>query len=276
MADKDQLNDEYQFADLDSINPGVADDSIITDEKVTVEKERTFSPTDNIRRNALIVIVVVILAMLIYKFLGSYFAEKKLAAEKTAALRSPAPVAVVTQPAVTQEAAQPSSPLTQPSELPQQPLPSPSTHDDVELNQKLSVLEVSQQSMSTEVSTITNQLGGLNGNINTLSSQIAQLNQTIVALSAKVESQAQTIEILTHPKPIKVKHRVRVGVPVTRYYIQAVIPGRAWLISPNGATLTVREGTSIPGYGKVKLIDPNQGRVITSSGQVIRFSQEDS
>ena len=60
------------------------------------------------------------------------------------------------------------------------------------------------------------------------------------------------------------------------YYIQAVIPGRAWLVSSQGLTITVREGTSVPGYGIVKLIDPNQGRILTSSGRTITFSQQDS
>ncbi|HAF87135.1 MAG TPA: type IV secretion protein IcmG, partial [Legionellales bacterium] len=60
------------------------------------------------------------------------------------------------------------------------------------------------------------------------------------------------------------------------YYIKAVIPGRAWLIAANGSTLTVSEGTNIKGYGMVKLIDSTQGRILTSSGRVIRFSQQDS
>ena len=60
------------------------------------------------------------------------------------------------------------------------------------------------------------------------------------------------------------------------YYIQAVIPGRAWLIATNGSTLTVREGSTIPGYGIVRKIDPNLGKVFMSTGKVIRFSQLDS
>ena len=58
--------------------------------------------------------------------------------------------------------------------------------------------------------------------------------------------------------------------------MQAVIPGRAWLIANNGSTITVREGTPIPGYGIAKIIDPIKGRVMTSSGKEIRFSQDDS
>jgi len=32
----------------------------------------------------------------------------------------------------------------------------------------------------------------------------------------------------------------------------------------------------IPGYGAVKLVDPAQGQVLTSTGKVIKFSQLDS
>jgi intracellular multiplication protein IcmG len=32
----------------------------------------------------------------------------------------------------------------------------------------------------------------------------------------------------------------------------------------------------LPGYGTVKYIDASQGMVLTSSGRVIRFSQDDS
>jgi intracellular multiplication protein IcmG len=109
--------------------------------------------------------------------------------------------------------------------------------------------------------------------------KMAELNQVITQLNAKLETQSQVIERLTvrtAPKPPK--PRVLNGFLNQRlkYYVQAVIPGRAWLIATNGATLTVREGTLISGYGVVKLIDPTQGRVLTSSGRIIRFSQSDS
>ncbi|MBA3536672.1 MAG: type IV secretion protein IcmG, partial [Tatlockia sp.] len=77
------------------------------------------------------------------------------------------------------------------------------------------------------------------------------------------------------PKPVRRRLIVK-SAPRLMYFIQAIIPGRAWLIATNGSTITVREGTRIAGWGVVKLIDPIQGRVLTSSGRIIRFSQRDS
>ena len=107
---------------------------------------------------------------------------------------------------------------------------------------------------------------------------MTELNGVIANLSAKVDQQSREIEGLTirRQEANKVYHRGAQATHFPKYHIQAVIPGRAWLIATNGATLTVREGTAVAGYGMVRLIDPSQGRVTTSSGQVIRFSQEDS
>ena len=101
-------------------------------------------------------------------------------------------------------------------------------------------------------------------------------------LNAKLDQQTQVIEgLLRHqaqkraPPKAMAKARGPVAKPMN-YYVQAVIPGRAWLIATNGSTLTVRQGSSVRGYGVVQSIDAVQGRVNTSSGRVIRFSQDDS
>ena len=52
-----------------------------------------------------------------------------------------------------------------------------------------------------------------------------------------------------------------------------MIHGRAWLQNKKGNTFTVKIGDKLKGYGKVKLIEPEQGVVITSSGDVIRFKE---
>ncbi|KTC66533.1 protein IcmG (DotF) [Legionella adelaidensis] len=261
--DKDQYNDEYHFADLEGISPPVTDEEAAAEgtntEAVT---ERRFSEPSNIRRNALIVVGIILLAMILYKFLGSYFSDRKIPVkDATPVPEQPKPVP---QPVITPT---PVPPVVQ----------QPVVQDSPQIEQKISSLEVGQQSMRSEVETVNAQLGGLNTNINNLTAQIAQLNQIINTLNAKVDAQAREIEQLTITrKPKPVKKAIRKVTPAPKYYIQAVIPGRAWLIAPNGSTLTVREGSVLPGYGTVKLIDPNQGRIVTSSGQMIRFSQADS
>jgi intracellular multiplication protein IcmG len=272
MADNDQNNDEYQFADLDAITPdaGDANESVIIDDnpmdspadnptavEEPAQQRGTIFDKDNIRRNALIAVGGLILLIVLYELLGAIFSGKK---------QSTAVVPPTTQPIV-----QPKPVLP----VAQAPVPMV----DPQVNQRLSVLETTQQTLRSDVSTINDQLGSLSKNMDALSAKMTELIGAVATLNAKVDEQAREIEQLTirriearratHPKVHKAPH-------YPKYYLQAVIPGRAWLIATNGTTLTVREGTIIAGYGMVKLIDPNQGRVLTSSGKVIRFSQEDS
>ncbi|KTD47088.1 protein IcmG (DotF) [Legionella rubrilucens] len=264
MVDNNQNNDEYQFADLDVVNPDGGDDDL---EAMRAEGEQR-APKKDVRKNALIVIALIVVAMIIYKFMGAMFSRKPEPVTPTQTVTTPVTPTPVT-PVVTQPT--PSS-LTP---VPTQPQPTAAVSD--EINQKLSALELAQQGMRSEITTINNQLNGLSGNVNDLSNKIAALSQSVSLLAAKVEQQSQQIAVLTvRTKPKPVPHVVRKVTPRPVYYIQAVIPGRAWLIATNGSTLTVREGSVIAGYGTVKLIDATQGRVVMSTGQIIRFSQQDS
>lgn len=269
--DKDEYSDEYQFADLDVISPDASDEDAGSSEAAGAEKKQfDGGGRKDIRRNALIVVGIVIVIMLIYEFWGMFSSKKTTDAETT------------TVPPITTATPQP-TPIQPPVTAPVQPITPPPTApvqagpDNTQITQKLSALEISQQNLRSEVNALNDQLSGISSNVNELTTKIADLNQMLTNLAAKVDQQSNQIAILTTrtaPKPVpRIVHR---GPPRPVFYIQAVIPGRAWLIATNGSTLTVREGSQIAGYGVVKLIDARQGRVITSSGQVIRFSQQDS
>lgn len=58
----------------------------------------------------------------------------------------------------------------------------------------------------------------------------------------------------------------RVVQPSTKYVVQAIIPGRAWLKSDSGETVTVAEGDSLRGYGRITKIDPYDGVVNIDTG----------
>lgn len=274
MADNEQYNDEYQFADLDAMSPDAGDESGLGNEQQEhlEEGQASARATDknDIKRKALFVVGLVILIMVMYKVVGSMFSGKK----GTAGAPSVA--------AVAQNPPPPSQPQPVAQAQPQSVIPQPqvdSTTVDTKVSQKLAVLESTQQSMRSDVTAVSDQIGGIGKNMDAIVAKLTEMNGIIANLNAKVEEQSKEIEQLT----IQRTEAKRVHRPVhkeaasyLKYYLQAVIPGRAWLIATNGTTLTVREGTIIAGYGMVKLIDPNQGRVTTSSGQVIRFSQEDS
>lgn len=55
------------------------------------------------------------------------------------------------------------------------------------------------------------------------------------------------------------------------YYVQAVIPGRAWLKDASGKIVSVGIGDQVQGYGTVTKIEPRSGTVITSSGNKIEY-----
>ncbi len=276
MADNDQYNDEYQFADLDAMSPDAEGDSGLggdTNENKDAARSQAGDPGKNdIKRKAIFVVGLVILIMVMYKVVGGVFSGKKVAAS------APVPAVVAQNPVQTQQPElQPATQAQPQSVIPQQPADSASV--DTGVSQKLAALEATQQSMRSDVTAVNNQVGGIGKNMDAIVAKLTELNGIITNLNAKVDEQSKELEQLAiqraEAKRAKYTfHKEAAHYP--KYYIQAVIPGRAWLIASNGTTLTVREGTMIAGYGMVKLIDPNQGRVATSSGQVIRFSQEDS
>jgi intracellular multiplication protein IcmG len=315
MADSSGENkDEYQFSDLDVLNPELVEEESRAAAARPEKKERMEGGT-NVRRNALIAVGLIILSLLGYKFFGSFFPGKKTAqVEKQAnvppigaTVPQPGAVQPITAQPITAQpsteqpttaqpgteqptTAQPSTPETtveQPQEqaaaplqAPPTPAPTTPTEQPEQVNQKLSTLETNEQNVQSEMNSINERLSGINTNVNELVEKMNTLNHTINELATKVDQQSNAIASLKareekRPKPVRA-HAVVRKPRHAKYYIQAVIPGRAWLIAGNGSTLTVREGSQIRGYGVVKLIDPNQGRVVTSSGQVIRFSQQDS
>jgi intracellular multiplication protein IcmG len=267
--DKNDYGDEYQFSDLDAIEPEPADETTTSS---TAEGYRETNP--NLRRNAIIAIVVIILAMLAYRFLGPVFTKKP----PTDLVPPMSTAQGVTSPETQAVVPPPTQPLSQ--EMPSvqtQPIQTATSNDIAQMTQRLSVLETNQQTLRAEMDSLNSQLGAINSNINQLTAKISQLNQNFTVLSSKVEQHSREITsiIAVRTKP-KVRHVIIKTPPPPTYFIQAIIPGRAWLIAQNGSTITVREGTRVAGYGVIKLIDSKQGKVITSSGRVLRFSQQDS
>lgn len=277
---ENEYSDEYQFDDLDTIESDASSDDETGLEAGEPSNKTRSEGASHVRRNALIVVGVVAVLMLGYKFIGSFISGKEKNVEQIPSIptvtepQQPVPTSTV-QPLQQQTPPPPqiSAPVqtTTPVSVKQ-----PSV-DNSQINQKLSSFETSQQGLRSEVNSVNNKLNGINSSVSQLNEKIANLNQMMTTLVAKLDQQSKEIAVLTErTKPKPVARVVIKGPSGPMYYIQAIIPGRAWLIAANGSTITVREGTEVAGYGVVKLIDPNQGRVVTSSGRVIRFSQQDS
>lgn len=279
MADDDKYEDEYQFSDPDAAAGESADYNLDAGDntKPVSEKPATtdnsFARKRNVIRNALIAVVALIVILAIYPFIYSAGStEKKM--KTVVAIKK-------TRKAVVPRTAIPAVPVASP--VPVASTVSYPSQDDNQINQKLSSLESNQERMQTDFTATTTQLSAMSVNINDMMAKVTALNDTITRYAAKIDEQSHVIEQLTAQKQKVAIKKVspsrmisKQATPPLKYFIQAAIPGRAWLIATNGSTLTVREGTVIAGLGMVTLIDPRQGRVLTSSGYTIRFSPADS
>jgi len=202
--------------------------------------------------------------------LSEKISKKATSAASTQAKITPT---IIAQPKVTSAA--PTRAVSQPS------ISSKAVEMQSAAQEKIAAFEKTQANLQSQIGVLSNQLAGMNTNFSTMMTNLKLLNDQVTQLAQTVEAQSKITTALNE----KIKQRQRKAVMnklpsmpthVVRYALQAVIPGRAWLISTSGSTLTVREGTKISNYGVVRYIDAKRGRVLTSSGQVIRFAQDDS
>ncbi len=280
MADDGQNNnnDEYQFADLDAL--GMEQDAASMPEDESVEGSEagmSSSPGrgrfDNldpqvlkVLRNGAIAVGAFILVFFIYKAIGSFFSPKSSKKEVT-------PVA--TKPQTVQKTTQTPLPIRTTTPAPTT-ISTVATGDVVKLKQE-------QQRMEIQLSTMRTQMSTMAQNMSDMSAKMADVKQTMLVLSERLEQQSQQMgrlqtmsrarRVVSSRPPSTQKKYV---APKPSYSIQAIIPGRAWLMSSQGKTLTVSRGSVVPGYGVVRLINAKVGRVFTSSGRVIQFSQSDT
>ena len=160
---------------------------------------------------------------------------------------------------------------------------------------RIEKLETTVSSVSANVTQIQTQLTDLNNTLQILSNQITQQQSQLTALQ---EGQKK-VEVVVKPRHVRRRgYRSECGTESgtecgiycgsecgppcevrssrrSKYYLQGLVPGRAWLRARDGETLTVQVGDKVPGYGTVQVIDPAKSVVVTSSGILIRYSPAD-
>lgn len=264
MADNDNENDdEYKLDESDS---GYSSDEAPKNQDV----EPSLPPPDSgsdIRKKALLVVGVFVSILLLYKLYGVFFSGKPTPVETTkpaVAIQQPMEPVIVPaiEPTTTMPVAQP------------QPI---QTNEIDEMKKNISAVQLSQSTLRNDVDSMNVRLNAIESTLSQLNTKLETVAATINSLSEKIDEKVEVITLLqARLQPKRVVHRPRVHAPRVYYFIQAIIPGRAWLVATNGTTITVREGSQISGFGTVRLIDAAQGRVLMSSGAIIRFNQADS
>lgn len=125
-----------------------------------------------------------------------------------------------------------------------------------------------------EIKMIINQLGQDNQEIHKkqahieksiggIAHQISESNEAMKNIEKVMRVQLQEFQVSPHD--------LAEPLPAPKYSLHAVIPGRAWLKQGNHI-FSVSEGQELEPYGRILTIDARQGTIVTSSGQVIRYT----
>jgi hypothetical protein len=100
--------------------------------------------------------------------------------------------------------------------------------------------------------------------------KILELNKRLAGMESALSQITQLLQETASGKAMPVASTymppTRVVEPKQTYTVQAIIPGRAWLKSDSGETVTVAEGDSLKSYGRITKIDPYDGIVQIYTG----------
>lgn len=270
MTDKKNFEQEYQYVEESGSEDNQEFAQEVPEKKQTKHDDKTdyiskinqIIQQPNIRRNGLIAFGGLIFLILVLKhFSKDDFEKTSTNVENSKPTEKIAPL---TNPLLQTQAAQ-----KMPSLI----------NQNIEADHLADI----ERNVQSSVSSIRDEIGQLNNQINTLTTTNQSLISEVSQLSAKLAANQQVLEELLAAKkanPVIPKTSFRVVKHQSKaqslsYYVQAVIPGRAWLINSQGGNLTVRVGSKVPGLGVVHRIDALQGRVTMSSGRIIAFTQAD-
>ena len=131
-----------------------------------------------------------------------------------------------------------------------------------DINQKLTQND-------TRMNSVEQQISGLNTSLSQLQSGLSEVKSNLVqtqALEKQIKYYKRQLNVLTARK-IRLRKQ---------YFVQAVVPGRAWLRGADGTARTIAVGDSLSGYGKIRTIDPFSGTVTTSTGVKIYYGLDEN
>jgi intracellular multiplication protein IcmG len=256
MAENKNLEEEYQYVEEGepSFEPSGAEP--VAEDKASEFENKAHSllHQPNVKRNSMIVIAGLMLLIALIKCSSN---KNDLTNKKT----QMAPAIVQPTPEIAKSVA-PAAPAGVPPE------------------EIINIIS-SQKSMQNSIVGVSDQLAQLNIHLTSQDKSYDTLQKALEDVQAKQNANAallQEILIQIKTKPIMPRPEVQKAIyeaPKMEYFVQAIIPGRAWIVNEKGMAMTVRVGSEIPGYGIVKEIDPPEGRVVMSSSKVFRFKHDD-
>lgn len=281
--DKDKLNqhdetNEYEFHDDEAPLNYEYDE---TPAKGKKPKKERGPDNGSSKHKKMIIIVVVVLVILFVVFEVMH----KRSAEKTSVQQSTKQAQPKNESKSNPKMTEANKLLSTPKPFPQEQaaknkqqaaslavLTASSTDENTALKKQVTDLKAkeqaaldklqSQQSASqTQVMNLKSEIDGLNQQIQTLTSNLSETQGRLSAIQEKAQKEAAY-------RANAAKRQAATIRKDKKYFVEAVIPGRAWLKAEDGSTVTVSVGDNLPGYGKVLSINPYDGIVTTQEGAI--------
>lgn len=137
-----------------------------------------------------------------------------------------------------------------------------------------------QADLQQKIDTVMQQATSDKDSITNLGNAIAKTQQDLAAIGQQIEQLTNSVQqILAELAKMEAEKAAAKKVvkrkPPVAYHVRAIVPGRAWLESADGKSVTLRVGDKLEGYGVVRVIAPRQGMVLMSNGSVIQYGIND-
>jgi hypothetical protein len=135
--------------------------------------------------------------------------------------------------------------------------------------QNAAMMNLLQTEYAQKISDYETQSTASRGKMEELTKRLNRLESMLGQLTQMMQNGRQSEMIGTIP----VNEASKAVESKMTYSVQAIIPGRAWLKSESGETITVAEGDILRNYGRITKIDPYDGVVnIDTGSKVITLS----
>ncbi len=148
--------------------------------------------------------------------------------------------------------------------------------DDSNLSMEVQTLNQENETLTLKLQQVTAQSEATAARANSLEKIVAQLQAQVKQLAQTPPQPLTKPEAATPAEPITVSHASGTNANESKtplvYYVQAIIPGRAWISDSNGRIITVTQGDHVEALNStVKNIDPINGIVTLSNGMQIEY-----
>lgn len=255
---------EYHFSD-DQANYTVEAEMSPTSSAVAVSpKEKFIEKIKEHRRLITGLILFFVLMIIVYKLITPTQTNPTATTDFTAA---PAKIPAKT---MTSTVVQSPAPVTTTVSVPSAPLqppviaPAPTVQDRlIALEQQNSqIMNALQSEYAQRMSSYEAQNKDVEDKLEKLNARITNIETALTQLIPVVQGLNKSAQAATTTSPKRTTAETKVP-----YTVEAIIPGRAWLKTEAGDTVTVAEGDVVKGLGRVRRINPYDGVVEIDTGK---------